>query len=99
MRVDLPVLMQNTHLLRKPCPSNVTWWKTDWGGKVGLREVVLKQTWTSNCLDHSFSAVDTQKKNRKISGEQRDLREGTEKAALQEAKTYRASVLINIKRK
>lgn len=36
---------------------------------------------------------------RKISGEQRDLREGTEKPALQEAKTYKDSVLINTKRK
>lgn len=31
VRVDLPVLMQNTHLLRKPRPSNVTRWKTQIG--------------------------------------------------------------------
>lgn len=32
-RVDLPVVMQNTDLLRKPCPSNVTWGKTQTGEK------------------------------------------------------------------
>lgn len=30
-RVDLPVVMQNTDLLRKSCPSDVTQWKTQTG--------------------------------------------------------------------
>lgn len=99
VRVDLPVAMQThiaseSHLLLMQHGE-----KHRLGGKVGLgkrffhNKPASKATAWIRVLSCRYTGW------RKISAEQRVLRGGIEKPALQEGRTYRVSVLINTKRK